>query len=76
MARALHDLGSRRPGPFIAINLAAIPRELIEAELFGAGNGDNAAEQISIVVGLNKPRVARYSLMRWVTCRLKLKRGC
>jgi two-component system nitrogen regulation response regulator GlnG len=38
VARALHDLGSRRTGPFIAINLAAIPHELVEAELFGTGN--------------------------------------
>ncbi len=34
VARALHDYGKRRHGPFIAINMAAIPRELIESELF------------------------------------------
>ncbi|MCH8834930.1 MAG: response regulator, partial [Proteobacteria bacterium] len=33
-ARALHDYGKRRDGPFVAINMAAIPRELIESELF------------------------------------------
>ena len=38
VARALHDLGSRRAGPFVAVNLAAIPHELVEAELFGKGN--------------------------------------
>jgi two-component system nitrogen regulation response regulator GlnG len=32
VARALHDLGQRRTGPFIAINMAAIPRELIGHE--------------------------------------------
>ncbi len=38
-ARALHDYGKRRNGPFVAINMAAIPRELIEAELFGHERG-------------------------------------
>ncbi|MFC0410565.1 nitrogen regulation protein NR(I) [Roseomonas elaeocarpi] len=39
VARALHDYGKRRTGPFVAINMAAIPRELIEAELFGHERG-------------------------------------
>ena len=39
IARALHDYGKRRSGPFVAINMAAIPRELIEAELFGHERG-------------------------------------
>ncbi|MCP3733619.1 nitrogen regulation protein NR(I) [Sphingomonas sp. RP10(2022)] len=39
VARAIHDLGGRRAAPFVAINMAAIPRELIEAELFGHERG-------------------------------------
>jgi len=39
VARALHDFGKRRNGPFVAINMAAIPRELIESELFGHERG-------------------------------------
>lgn len=39
VARALHRHSPRRDGPFIAINTAAIPRELLEAELFGHEKG-------------------------------------
>ncbi|MDF2493375.1 nitrogen regulation protein NR(I) [Sphingomonas sp.] len=39
VARAIHDLGRRRAAPFVAINMAAIPRDLIEAELFGYERG-------------------------------------
>jgi two-component system nitrogen regulation response regulator GlnG len=39
VARALHDYGKRRKGPFVALNMAAIPRELIESELFGHERG-------------------------------------
>ncbi len=39
VARALHDFGTRRDGPFVALNMASIPRELIESELFGHEKG-------------------------------------
>lgn len=39
VAEAVHQLGSRSEGPFIAVNTAAIPRELIESELFGHEKG-------------------------------------
>ena len=39
VAEAIHNLGPRRAAPFVAINMAAIPRELIEAELFGYEKG-------------------------------------
>ena len=39
VARALHQLGKRKASPFVAINMAAIPRELVESELFGYEKG-------------------------------------
>jgi two-component system, NtrC family, nitrogen regulation response regulator GlnG len=39
VAKAIHDLGVRKARPFIAVNMAAIPRDLIEAELFGHERG-------------------------------------
>ena len=39
VARALHEYGKRRNAPFVAINMAAIPKELIESELFGHEKG-------------------------------------
>ena len=39
VATALHEKSSRRDAPFIKINCAAIPRELVEAELFGFEKG-------------------------------------
>jgi two-component system, NtrC family, nitrogen regulation response regulator GlnG len=40
VARALHDMGRRRDGKFVTINLAAVPRERVETELFGKEDGD------------------------------------
>lgn len=39
VAEAIHQLGQRRAGPFVAVNTAAIPAELIESELFGHEKG-------------------------------------
>jgi two-component system C4-dicarboxylate transport response regulator DctD len=35
VARALHDLSSRRNGPFVAINAGALAESVVESELFG-----------------------------------------
>src|ERR1700759_4959155 len=41
VARALHDMGRRRDGKFVTVNLAAVPRERVETELFGKEDGDS-----------------------------------
>ncbi|MBI1338749.1 response regulator [bacterium] len=41
-ARAVHDLGRRRNGPFVSVNLAALDREAVEGELFGVRGGNSA----------------------------------
>ena len=52
VARALHDFGKRQGGPFVAVNMAAIPRELIESELFGHEKG--------AFTGANARRIGRF----------------
>ena len=39
VAKAIHNLSNRKDGPFIPVNLAALPRELVAAELFGHEKG-------------------------------------
>jgi len=39
IARILHDSSRHREGPYVAVNCAAIPTELLEAEMFGIGKG-------------------------------------
>src|SRR5262245_23258049 len=47
VARALHDFGKRRQGPFTAINMAALPRDLVETELFGDERGSGPIQHLS-----------------------------
>jgi two-component system, NtrC family, nitrogen regulation response regulator GlnG len=46
VAKVLHDFSKRRSGPFVALNMAAIPRELIESELFGHEKGAFTGAQV------------------------------
>lgn len=47
VARALHNFGHRKDGPFVAVNMAAIPKDLIESELFGTSPSAGEAEGVN-----------------------------
>jgi two-component system response regulator HupR/HoxA len=55
LAQTLHASSARRDGPFVAVNCAAIPAELLEAELFGIGKG--------VATGVNE-RPGQFQLAR------------
>jgi len=54
LARRIHDMSDRAGGPFIPVNCAAIPSELLESELFGAEKG--------AFTGADTPRPGRFEL--------------
>jgi len=54
VARAIHDLSGRRSQPFVPVNCAALPAEIIEAELFGAERG--------AYTGATERRIGRFEL--------------
>jgi two-component system nitrogen regulation response regulator GlnG len=76
VARAVHRHSPRADKPFIAINTAAIPRDLLESELFGHERGafTGAAAQRQGVS--SRPKGGRCSSMKSATCRQNCRRGC
>ncbi len=54
VARAIHEMSARAVGPFIAVNCAALPRDILEAELFGAEKG--------AYTGATERRLGRFEL--------------
>ena len=69
VARALHNFGKRRNGPFVAINMAAIPRELIRASCSAMRKGRSPGPPHAAWGGSSRRREARCFSTRSATCR-------
>ena len=76
VAQALHKHSPRRNNKFIALNMAAIPNDLIESELFGHEKGAFPVRGSAVQDVLSSPTVAHCSSTRSAICPLKPRPGC
>ena len=76
VARALHDYGKRRNGPFVAVNMAAIPRSWLRASCSGMRRAHSPARASAPRAVSSRPKVARCFSTRLAICRWRRRRGC
>ena len=76
LARAVHEQSDRPSGPFVAINCAAIPENLLEAELFGTSAGPLRARSSPTSARSSSPRAERSSSTRSATFPCRSRSSC
>ena len=76
IARALHDRSPRRDGPFVTLNCAAVPAELIESELFGHEKGSFTGAVSRHLGKFEQAHHGTYFWMKSATCRRSCRPSC
>lgn len=73
-AQAIHSASARSDGPFVPINCASLPKDLLNSELFGYEEGAfTGASKGARRENLNRHPEGQYSLTRLATCRWKCR---
>ena len=73
VAKAIHDFSTRSKKEFVVLNMAALPQNLIESELFGYEKGAFTGAEKERLDILKKQKVEQFFLMKLEICLLKLK---
>ena len=76
VAKALHDYGKRRNGPFVAINMAAIPRDLSNPNCSAMRKVRLPAPRTAPPAGSSRRKAARFSSTKSAICRWTRRRAC